>query len=74
MSKVVLLDFVHPLNYKTIKSQRFESGILLSSLGKKWGKGQNTQLLDPVFELSLDLDLEHVKQSFSKFDLAALQI
>jgi hypothetical protein len=33
--KIVLLDFVHPLNYKIIKLKRSESWILLSSSGEK---------------------------------------
>jgi hypothetical protein len=36
---MVLWDFVHHLNYKFIKSQHFESKILLSSSGKKGGRG-----------------------------------
>jgi hypothetical protein len=36
--KTVLLGFVHRLNYKIIKLQRFGSWILLPSSGKKWGK------------------------------------
>jgi hypothetical protein len=31
MSEIVLLDFVHRLNYKIIELQHFESWILLSS-------------------------------------------
>jgi hypothetical protein len=40
--KIVLLDFVHRLNYKIIKLQRFGSCILLPSSGKR---GKRTESL-----------------------------
>jgi hypothetical protein len=45
--KTVLLDFVHCLNYKIIKSQCFESWILLSSPGKKGGKSTENLSVGP---------------------------
>jgi hypothetical protein len=54
--KIVLLDFVHRLHYKIIKSQRFEIWILLSSSGKKkGGRGQKAYLLCRLVELASDL-------------------
>jgi hypothetical protein len=53
--KIVILNFVHRLNYKVIKLQRFESCILLSSSGKKGGRDQKTNLLGPLVELASDL-------------------
>jgi hypothetical protein len=47
--KIVLLDFVHSLNYKIIKVQRFGSWILLPSSGKKGGRrhGVGLRLAEP---------------------------
>jgi hypothetical protein len=56
--KIVFLDFVHRLNYKIIKLQRFGSWILLPSSGKKGGRGQKPYLLGPLVELALGLELE----------------
>jgi hypothetical protein len=51
------LDFVHRLNYKIIKLQRFGSWILLPSSGKKGGREQKAYLLGTLIEpASLRLD------------------
>jgi hypothetical protein len=56
MCKIVLLDVAQHLNHKIIKSQLFESWILLLSSGKEGGRGQKTYLLGPLVELASDLD------------------
>jgi hypothetical protein len=51
-STIVLLDFVHPPNYKTINSQRFKIWITLSSSGKRGIRAQKNSLLDPLVEIA----------------------
>jgi hypothetical protein len=58
MCKTVLLDYVHRLNYKILKLQRFERWILLPSSGKKFESGQKIYLLSPLVDLASDLDDE----------------
>jgi hypothetical protein len=55
--KNVLFDFVHSLNYKIIKLQRFGSWILPPSSGNKGGRGQKAYLLEPLVELASDLEV-----------------
>jgi hypothetical protein len=49
------LDFVHRLNYKIVKLQRFGSWILLPSSGKKGGKRIQSLSVGPLVELASDL-------------------
>jgi hypothetical protein len=50
--KIVLLCFVHRLNYKIIKLQCFGSWILLPSSGRKRVKSTKVYLFGPLVELA----------------------
>jgi hypothetical protein len=68
MCKLVLLDFVHRLNYKIIKLQRIESWILLSSSGRKGKEDRKPICWGPLVLLAsgiLGLILETIP--FSSF-------
>lgn len=69
------LHFVRRLNYKTIKLQRFESWILLSSSGAKGPVKRQTKLLGPLVELASDMnevDHHHKCQESTEFRTAAI--
>jgi hypothetical protein len=53
--KIVLLDFVHHLNYKIIKLIVLEAGFCFCLQVKQGGRGQKAYVLGPLVELASEV-------------------